>query len=498
MIPINDVTSSYRKPHTQSDQIKRRTISKCLIQGVFALFLVSFCGITPCMAQAQTAVQKHGKLSVSGNRIVDQNGTPVQLRGMSLFWSQWVPQYWTYNTLKWLRDDWKITVIRAPLGINGNTDGYLVDPAAEKAKMIAVVDAAIQLGIYVIIDWHAHTANDNLTESKAFFAEMAQRYGNSANVLYETWNEPLDVSWATVIKPYHQALITTIRQYDPDNIIICGTRKWSQQVAEASLSKLTGTNIAYTLHFYADSHREWLRTAAQTALNNGIALFVTEYGTTAADGNGFVNEGETRLWYNFLDANKIGYANWSVSNNGQTSAAFISNVSPNGGWPYSEISQSGRFVRAEMLAKAPALASGTPIAAGIYSLRNRASGKMLDNLGSITNGTGVGQYTDGSSYNQRWNVSYTGSYAKLTCLTGSRCLDSLNETDVNRPVGQWASSTSYNQQWTILSLGNGYYKIINRANSMCLDSGGQLENEDIMEFWGSGVTYNQQWQFVTP
>ena len=89
-------------------------------------------------------------------------------------------------------------------------------------------------GIYVIIDYHAHTAHENRPQAQAFFADMARRYGNTPNVLYEPYNEPLDVSWAKVLKPYHEAVIDSIREYDPDNIVIVGTRNWSQQVAEAA------------------------------------------------------------------------------------------------------------------------------------------------------------------------------------------------------------------------------------------------------------------------
>ncbi len=62
-----------------------------------------------------TIVSHFGKLQVDGTHIVDQNGDPVILRGMSLFWSQWGPQFFNAECLKWLRDDWKCTVIRAPL-----------------------------------------------------------------------------------------------------------------------------------------------------------------------------------------------------------------------------------------------------------------------------------------------------------------------------------------------------------------------------------------------
>ncbi|MBC8374167.1 MAG: hypothetical protein H8E53_11270, partial [Planctomycetes bacterium] len=41
-----------------------------------------------------SVVEKHGRLRVEGNRIVDKNGKPVAMHGMSLFWSQWMGQYY--------------------------------------------------------------------------------------------------------------------------------------------------------------------------------------------------------------------------------------------------------------------------------------------------------------------------------------------------------------------------------------------------------------------
>ena len=36
----------------------------------------------------------HGALKVVGSQIQDQYGKPVQLKGMSLFWSQWSGGFW--------------------------------------------------------------------------------------------------------------------------------------------------------------------------------------------------------------------------------------------------------------------------------------------------------------------------------------------------------------------------------------------------------------------
>jgi endoglucanase len=315
----------------------------------FTWLLVVLGAVAPATF-AESVVQKHGQLRVQGNRIVDQSGAPVQLRGMSLYWSQWIPKYYTFDTVKWLRDDWKVTVVRAAMAVK--PDGYEKNPAAERDKVIKVVDAAIELGIYVVIDYHAHTAHENTAQAKAFFADMAKRYGDTPNVLYETYNEPLKVSWARVLKPYHEAVIDSIREFDPDNIVIVGTRNWSQKVAEAAANPIRRTNVAYALHFYAHTHGQWLRDEAQAALNRGVALFVTEYGSTAASGDGMVDEKATREWWAFLDRHSISHINWSVADIPESSAALMPGARPDGGWTLAQIKPSGLLVRDELRAKA--------------------------------------------------------------------------------------------------------------------------------------------------
>jgi len=143
-------------------------------------------------------------------------------------------------------------------------------------------------------------------------------------------------------------------------------------------------------------------------------------------------------------------------------------------------------------------ASSKPIANGTYSLRNRASGKMLDNYGVTTDGAVIRQYADGASNNQKWVVAYSNGYYKLSCVTGGKYLDSFNNTADGSTVHQWANGGSPNQQWQIVDLGNGYCKIFNRANGKCLDSGGGTADGDNMEFWFSNNSINQQWAFVAP
>jgi len=307
-------------------------------------------GDQPC---SSTPVACHGQLRVEGNQIVDSTGRAVQLHGMSFFWSQWIGKYYTPQTVKWLKDDWRCTIVRAAMAVEA--DGYLANPEQEKQKVKTVVDAAIAEGIYVIIDWHDHHAENHTAAAKEFFAEMAQLYGNYPNVIYEPYNEPEgNKSWTGVVKPYHTEVISAIRAHDPDNIIVCGTPNWSQDVDVATSSPLSGSNLAYTLHFYADTHKQSLRDKAVTAMNRGYALMVTEYGTCDASGGGPVNQAETTTWWNFMNEHNLSSCNWSVADKIETAAILKPGASATGGWATSQLTPSGTFVRTFLRSKNPA------------------------------------------------------------------------------------------------------------------------------------------------
>ena len=59
--------------------------------------------------------------------------------------------------------------------------GYLTDES-NKDRMIIIIDAAIAKGLYVIIDWHSHHAEDYQEEAITFFQEMVTLYGDYDNV----------------------------------------------------------------------------------------------------------------------------------------------------------------------------------------------------------------------------------------------------------------------------------------------------------------------------
>jgi endoglucanase len=312
---------------------------------------------TTTITPAGSPVARHGQLRVTGNKIVNQQGEPVQLRGMSFFWSQWQGRYWTEGAVRWLSNDWSVSVVRAAMGIDHG--GYLSNPAKHKALAMTVVDAAIAAGIYVIIDWHDHHAEEHTAESIAFFTEMAQKYADIPNVLYETYNEPIGQSWSGVIKPYHEKVVSAIRKHSA-NIVILGTRFYSQEVDEASQDPVVGINLAYTIHFYAaaPAHGEGLRQKAKRALSNGVALFATEWGTCREWGGGNLDFHATQAWLDFMAMHHISDANWAISNKGESASALRSSASFTGGWGAGDLTTSGTWVRASIRAFTGAVGTG--------------------------------------------------------------------------------------------------------------------------------------------
>jgi aryl-phospho-beta-D-glucosidase BglC (GH1 family) len=124
-----------------------------------------------------------------------------------------------------------------------------------------------------------------------------------------------------------------------------GTPTWSQDVDVASQDPIMGTNIAYTLHFYAGTHGQSLRDKAMTAMNNGIALMVTEWGAVNADGDGAVAEASSNEWMAFLKQHNLTHLNWAVSDKSEGASIINPGADPNGNWTASDLTASGSYVK---------------------------------------------------------------------------------------------------------------------------------------------------------
>ena len=274
---------------------------------------------------------------------------PFQLYGMSTHGIAWFPQYISRDTFCTLRDDWNTNCIRLAM-YTDEYNGYCSGGNQEELKTLVKkgVDYATELGMYVIIDWHVLNDRDphvHKTEALAFFKEISALYKDHDNVLYEICNEPNSgVSWDS-IKAYAREVIPVIRANDEDAVIIVGTPTWSQDIDQAAASPLEYDNLLYALHFYANTHTDWLRQRLEACIAQGLPVFVSEFGTCDASGNGGNNFDETSRWLEFLDRHQISYCCWNLANKAESSSAIAPGCGRLSGWSPEELSESGRWIR---------------------------------------------------------------------------------------------------------------------------------------------------------
>ena len=268
---------------------------------------------TPAVSPAPTPTVKtggggseHGKLHVQGTQLCDEHGAAVELHGMSSHGIQWFPQYTTKqaiaNTAAYGANLFRVAMYTGE-------GGYLSSPAQIKKAAYAAMDAAIENDMYVIIDWHILSDGDPLTHLKEA-----------------------------------QALVKTIRSNAPDSIILIGSGTWSQDLQDPAADPVVGTNLMYTCHFYAGTHGAWLRQRIADAQKRGLAVFVSEWGASRADGSGGVFTQESETWLNFLHQNGISWANWSLCDKNETSAALKPGTPTNRPWTGNDLTPSGKFV----------------------------------------------------------------------------------------------------------------------------------------------------------
>jgi len=314
-----------------------------IISLMISVFILASC------SNNNSFIEKHGMLAVRGNKLVNQHGNPPMLAGPSFFWSTsgWGgSEYYNENVVTYFKKEWNASVVRAAIGVN-SPGGYVDNPKENIARAEALIDAAIEHGLYVILDWHTHDAETKPELAKEFFTYFATKYGKHPNLIYEIYNEPLDTTeWETEIKPYSQNIIKVIRAIDPDNLIIIGSQSWSQDVDKTAKSPISGhENILYSLHFYAGTHGEGLRVKATQAIEQGLALIITEWGSVNSNGDGDINHENTEAWVNFMRRNQLSQLSWAVNDKPESTSIFRPDTPPDTRITDKDLTPSGKLAQ---------------------------------------------------------------------------------------------------------------------------------------------------------
>jgi endoglucanase len=284
-----------------------------------------------------TPASINGRLKVCGVQLCNQYGKPIQLRGMSSHGLQWYSQCLTSGSLDALAGDWNSDVLRISLYVQEG--GYETNPRAFTDRVHQLIEMATARGMYALVDWHQLTPGDpnyNLSRAKTFFTEIAQRHRGKTNLLYDIANEPNGVSWSR-IKSYAEQLIPVIRDEDPATPILIGTHGWGslgisdgRNETDIINNPVQATNIMYTFHFYAASHGQTYLDALNRA-SNRIPIFVTEFGTQEASGDGPNNFTRTQQYLDLMAAKKISWVNWNFSDDERSGAVFKTGTCNNNG-----------------------------------------------------------------------------------------------------------------------------------------------------------------------
>ena len=304
--------------------------------SLFLLF--SLFTLLPLTASAQS------RLQVVGSQLCDESGSPVMLRGISLGWHNLWPRFYNNGAVKWLAKEWHADVIRAAVGASSVDDNYLENPEFALQCVTPVIEAAIKNKVYVIIDWHSHEMHT--AQAKSFFSQMAKKYGKHPNIIYELYNEPVNDSWQD-LKQYATEIITEIRRYDPDNLILMGCPHWDQDIDLVAASPLEGvSNVMYTVHFYAATHKDYLRDKMRKAVEGGLPVFVSECAGMEASGDGPLDANEWQKWVDTMEQLRISYVCWSLSDKNETCSMLLPRAKSCGDWTDDLIKPWGKMARA--------------------------------------------------------------------------------------------------------------------------------------------------------
>lgn len=398
------------------------------------------------LAMAKSPVETYGSLSVKNAKLVDSAGNPVTLRGMSLFWHYDLGggEFWLPSVISYVQTNWHNTVIRAPIGVknrdplsNGTIiKGAIDDPIGADTKIRQVINGAINSGSYIIVDWHAH--EEYTAPATAFFGKLAKEYGNTPNIIWEIFNEPVSAP----SENYVRSVITEIRRYS-NNVILIGSKEWSKFPDQKYGSVDSDfKNLAYTVHFYTD-HNFW--GIIKTAMDAGHAVFASEFGLSGSSGDGgfsSITSGNPATWVSTMNDAGVSHCNWSLGNplgnkgNGpgaETSAALMAEVAPPTAldpWTDASLTPSGKSIKAYLISKNPAWTLSDTTTKVTKALAV-SSTKKTDFV------LGVDTVVIGAAFSKSiaWSVVFTGPSGAKKTYTGTGANVAVEHPVINRAQG---------------------------------------------------------------
>jgi len=317
------------------------------------LLLAAGIGLMPlkCSTDKTEPKAQLPALQVEGTSLT-AGGEPVVMRGISYGWHNIWPRFYNKESAGRLINEWGAPVLRAAIGSDSHAksdnpgihDGYMGEPDFALECLWNVIDGAVENGAYVIVDWHSHVLH--MAEAEEFFTKVATKYADCPNVIYELFNEPVNDSWDD-LKVYAESLISVIDSISNVHpLILMGCPHWDQDINLPAENPITCyDNLMYTVHFYAATHKEWLRDRCDSALAAGIPIFISECAACEATGNGPMDMESWDAWTEWATRRGISMLTWSISDKDETCSMFTPDALSEGPWPDEVIKPWGKIVK---------------------------------------------------------------------------------------------------------------------------------------------------------
>ncbi len=194
-------------------------------------------------------------LRVEGNKLVNESGQTVTLRGVNVENRDWVwkngPSIsYELRAIPEATKNWGANLILLAFAsgpVNRNDQTYLgfIDQLVATAK---------SNGAYTMLVWRYGEPDEEQppmpdAAAESALGSLAKRYANEPSVLYGLQVEPHDVSWST-LKPRFTSMVKWVQHNNAKAVIAIPGTNWSRYVHYALTDPIPGNNLIYKSHVY--------------------------------------------------------------------------------------------------------------------------------------------------------------------------------------------------------------------------------------------------------
>ena len=296
---------------------------------------------------------ENGRLRIAGTQLIDQNGDPLQLRGMSSHGLHWYPEFTSYPAILETKKR-GANLFRLAMYADSVHGGYSESGEAadlNKKLLLQGIENALAAGMYVIVDWHLLKDENPLAiadKAIPFFEEITGRYPDHPAIIYEICNEPNGPATWRDIRAYAQMAIPAIRRHSPNAIILVGTPNFSGDPLAVMEAPLDAANVMYTYHLYTGFGEGDFGPKLDAMRAAGLPVFVSEWGLSRDAGTGVLDVAEGRVFIEYMRRHSISWANWSLADKDEDFSAIRPGAKKLSGWTEEDLTVSGALIFAAL------------------------------------------------------------------------------------------------------------------------------------------------------